>query len=28
LIFIITVIYVYLANKFIEPQISVITGNE
>ena len=28
LIFIITIIYVYLANKFIEPQISVIRGNE
>jgi len=28
LIFIITLIYVYLANKFIEPQISAIKNNE
>jgi len=28
LIFVITLIYVYLANKFIEPQISAIKKNE
>ena len=28
LIFFITLIYVYLANKFIEPQISAIRNNE